>query len=93
MRIIRKSRIREYIKKHPDSATSLNRWLFIMHKNDFSSFNEIRSIFKDADTVKEKVVFNIHGNKYRLITFLDYRRQIVFIKFFGTHAEYDKYKF
>ena len=93
MKIIRKSRIVEFIKKHPDSASSLNRWMFLINKNIFGSFNDIRSIFNDADNVKGKVVFNINGNKYRLITFIDYFRKIVFIKFFGTHKEYDKYKF
>ena len=61
-----------------------------MHKNDFGSFNELRGTFPTADKVGDLIVFNIGGNKYRLIVSIHFNRNKVYIRHVLTHPEYDK---
>lgn len=90
MRVITKRRIVEFIEKHPDSRNSLNSWYKIISQSDFYSFNELRKTFSSADIVGNLTVFNIGGNKYRLITAIHYNRKIVFIRHVFTHTKYNK---
>ena len=62
----------------------------IMRKQNFSSFTRLRTIFPAADQVDNKTVFNIGGNKYRLIAAIHYNRRRVYIRAILTHAEYDR---
>ena len=93
MRIIKKSRIKEYWEKYPDAEASLITWTKFIENQTWNSPTELSasSIFR-PDPVKNLVVFNIGSNKYRLITYIDYTNQIIFIRDFLTHAEYEKNK-
>lgn len=90
MHIITRSRLVEFWEKHPDSKTSLLLWYKLTTTATWQNFVELREVFSSADQVKNFTVFNIGGNKYRLITFIDYNYQKVFIRHVLTHAEYDK---
>lgn len=92
MRIITKRRILEFGEKHPDSVSSLNIWYKIISKSNYNSFNELRQTFPGADMVNNLTVFNIGGNKYRLIAAIHYNKKIVYIRHILTHTDYDKNK-
>ena len=92
MHIISKKKITDFIKEHPDSESSLFGWYSIVNTETLSDFNELRNWFPNADLVGRRTVFNISGNKYRLIVKIIYQFQRVYIGNFLTHAEYDKNK-
>ncbi len=92
MRIITKRRILEFSEKHPDSVSSLNTWYKIISKSNYNSFNELRKTFPGADMVNNLTVFNIGGNKYRLIAAIHYNKKIVYIRHILNHTDYDKNK-
>jgi mRNA interferase HigB len=81
----------KFYEKHPDAKASLETWISITKGADWQKSLDVVKDFPDADPVKNnRVIFNIARNKYRLIVQISYARQWVFIKFIGTHAEYDK---
>ena len=81
----------EFWNKHRDSEEQLKAWYAEMGRSSFKSSHEIKERYGTADPIGDnKVVFNIKGNKYRLIVKFDYRRQKGFVKFIGTHKEYDR---
>jgi len=90
MHIISRKALREFAQRHPDSKTALDSWFYLVRKNQFESFNALRQIFSSADKVGNLIVFNIGGNKYRLITSIHFNRQKVYIRYILTHPEYDK---
>jgi len=92
MRVITKRRIVEFSKSYPNSENSLNSWYRIISRTDFKSFNDLRNTFSSVDLVNNLTVFNIGGNKYRLIAAIHYNRQMVYIRHILTHSEYDKNK-
>ncbi len=95
MRVISKRTLREFYEqaKYKDSKASIEAWYSEVTKASWQNPNEIKAKYKSASIVGDnKVVFNIAGNKYRLIVKINYPAQIVFIKFIGTHKEYDKIK-
>lgn len=89
MHIITRSRLVEFWEKHSDARTSLLLWYRLTSDAAWQNFVELREVFSSADQVKNFTVFNIGGNKYRLIAFIDYTYQKVFIRHVLTHAEYD----
>lgn len=92
MRVISKTKINEFAVEHPDSETSLISWYKAVLNTDFNNFAELRKMFPSADLVGKLTVFNISGNKYRLITAIHYNTGIVYIRAVLTHVEYDKNK-
>ena len=92
MHIISYKKLRDFITEHPDAGSPLNSWYKIVEKANFENFNDVRKVFPSADQVKNFVVFNIGGNKYRLIVFIGYTQKMVFIRHVLTHSEYDKDK-
>lgn len=97
MEIISKKALRIFAATFPESENALNRWLAIVSKTQFADFNALRATFPSADVVKNErgaslTVFNIHGNKYRLITAIHYNCNILYIRHTLPHAEYDKGK-
>ena len=90
MRVISRRTLREFWEKHSNAKTSLLLWYERISRARFQTFNELRRIFPSADLVGNFTVFNISGNNYRLITFIDYQYQMVFIRDVLIHAEYDK---
>lgn len=90
MHIITRRRIREFAAQHPDCATALAAWYKILAAHDFGSLAELRRVFPSTDAVAGKTVFNIGGNKARLIAAIHYNRQKVYIRHILTHADYDR---
>jgi mRNA interferase HigB len=89
MHVIAKPALIDFWKKHPDSENPLTAWFRTMEGNIFSDFNELRATFASADYVNGLTVFNIGGNKYRLIASIHYNRHKVFIRAVLTHRDYD----
>lgn len=90
MRIISRRSLRAFWEKHSNAQTGLLLWYQRVSDTEFQNFNDLRQVFPSADQVGNFTVFNISGNNYRLITYIDYEYQIVFIRAVLTHAEYDK---
>lgn len=90
-RIIAKRTLREFWETHADSEQYLKTWYDTAKNANWMSPNDIKETFINASVLKDgRVVFNIKGNSYRLIVKFNYERQWAFIRFVGTHAEYDK---
>ncbi|MCD9028329.1 type II toxin-antitoxin system HigB family toxin [Luteimonas sp. BDR2-5] len=91
MRVIAVSALRAFWERHPDSEQPLKAWYDEAKHAAWLSPQDIRNHYASASFVgKNRVVFNIKGNDYRLIVAVAYRFQAVYIKFLGTHAEYDR---
>ena len=91
MRVITKGTINKFIEKHPDSKGSLNKWYLTTESRIWNNFQEMKETFNSVDYVKNDLyVFDIKGNDYRLIARIFFKPQLVFIRFIGTHAAYDK---
>jgi mRNA interferase HigB len=95
MRVIKPSRVREFAEKFPDAAASLMAWLKMTREADWQSLADVRVTFPNADgvTVKSRhvvTVFNVGGNKYRLIVAIKYKWSVVYVLQFLTHAQYNK---
>ena len=90
MRIISRRTLGEFWEKHSTAQTGLSLWYERISTSRFQTFNDIRKVFPSADLVGNFTVFNISGNNYRLITYIDYDYQMIFVRAVLTHAEYDK---
>lgn len=89
MHVITRKRLNEFAEKFPDAESALADWYRLIKQNDFSNFAEIRRMFSSADKVGKLTVFNIGGNKVRLIAAIHYNRKKVYIRAVLTHKEYD----
>ncbi|MGA9852031.1 MAG: type II toxin-antitoxin system HigB family toxin [Gammaproteobacteria bacterium] len=94
MHVITRKRLRDFATRHRDAAEPLASWYAIVAKTDFGSFAELKRVFASIDKVGKFTVFDIGGNKYRLIAAIHYNRKKVYIRHVLTHAEYnqDKWK-
>lgn len=91
MRVIAKKILREFWEQYTDSEDQLKTWYKEASKANWDSPNNIKADYAKASILKSgRVVFNICGNKYRLIVEINYLRHWVFIRFIGTHKDYDK---
>lgn len=91
MRIITKATLQTFWEEYPDSEQELKYWHEKMKKANYNSPNDVIRDNPKTDTVgNNRIVFNICHNKYRLIVLFRYRLQAVYIRFIGTHKEYDK---
>lgn len=89
MKVISFKRIREFNSVHLDSKNSLRAWFTTVKKAHWRNLAELKETYPAADQVGRYTVFNIRGNKYRLISRIVYRSQTVFIVMILTHEEYD----
>ena len=90
MGIISHKAIRVFAEKYPDLSNALERWYTITEKADWKGFNDIKVQFNSVDAVGDGLfVFNIKGNDCRLIARMIFSTRTVFIRFVGTHKEYD----
>lgn len=90
MRIIAKKTLKDYWIKHANCRKELEEWYGVTCKSNWKTPNEVRQTYPKASIVGgNRVVFNIAGGKYRLVVKFAYRTQIGFIRFIGTHSEYD----
>ena len=92
MHIITRKRLNEFAERHPDTKSTLQHWYRLVKKNEFKSFAELRKTFGSADQVGNLTVFNIGGNKVRLIAAIHYNRRTIYIRAVLTHLEYDEGK-
>ena len=94
MRVITKQRLIEYYTKHPEAKDALEVWYDTAIHTNWKNFNELRSKFANSvDYVgNNRYVFNIKGNNFRLIVIILFTPSLIYIRFVGTHAEYDKIK-
>ena len=92
MHVITRRRLNEFGDKHPDIKTALAHWYRLAKHNDFSSFADLKETFPDVDRVGKLTVFNIGGNKARLIAAIHYNRKKVYLRAVLTHEEYDEEK-
>ena len=91
MRIFTEQRLKEYVEKHPESKVAFQDWVSIVKKSKWTCFADIKKTYNTADYVgNQRYVFNIKGNNYRLVVVIKFAIQFVYIRFIGTHAEYDK---
>jgi len=81
--------LNEFTEKHPDTKSALARWYALVRESRFSNFVQLREIFPQADQVGKFTVFNIGGNKVRLIAAIHYNRDKIYIRQVLTHQEYD----
>jgi mRNA interferase HigB len=91
MRIIARRTLREFWEKYPDAEQPLRAWYDKVKKADWQTPSEVKRDYRTASFIaNNRVIFNIKGNDYRLIAVVEYQRGVVFIRFVGTHREYDK---
>lgn len=91
MRVYTPSTLREHWERHADAEGPLRAWLADAEKTSWRSPQDIKADYASASILSgDRVVFNIKGNTYRLVVVVSYAHQVVLVKFFGTHAEYDK---
>lgn len=91
MRIVSYKKIKEFSEKHADVENPLNYWFHTVTGKDWNNLNDIRKTFNSVDYVgNRRFVFNIKGNDYRLVAIISFNARKVYIRFIGSHSEYDK---
>ena len=91
MRIIARSKIIEYYSGHPDSETALEDWYQKVKKAEWTCFADMKQMFNSVDNVgNQHYVFNIRGNNYRLIVVVKFTIGYIYVRWIGTHKDYDK---
>ena len=91
MRIITESRLTSFWRTHPDAEPPLKAWRAIIRKKEYRNPHEVRQDFGTADFLRSNVtVFDIGGNKYRLVVSMRYDKQMVFVRHVVTHRDYDR---
>lgn len=89
--IITSRTINEYCQKYPEAAQALRKWYSDFSRATFSNANELKATYHHASVVGDnRVVFNIGGNKFRLVVRISYQYKAVMVKWFGAHEEYDR---
>lgn len=90
-RIFAKSTLRVFWEKHPDAEQYLKTWYDTAMNEDWKTPAEVKQTYANASILKDsRIVFNIKGNSFRLVAKFNYEKQWIFIRFIGTHKEYDK---
>ncbi|MFT3740540.1 MAG: type II toxin-antitoxin system HigB family toxin [Breznakibacter sp.] len=90
-RIFSKSTLREFWEKHSDSEQYLKTWYDTAMNAIWKTPNDVKQTYANASILKDnRIVFNIKGNSYRLIAKFNFEKQWIFIRFIGTHDEYDR---
>jgi mRNA interferase HigB len=91
MRLITRQKLKQFWQKYPDAEGQLTAWVKEVEHANWKTPNDVKARYSTADPIKDnRVVFNIKGNHYRLVVKFHYNTQVVFIRFVGTHEEYDK---
>jgi mRNA interferase HigB len=91
LRIISKKILREFWTNYPDIEQSLKSWYKEAEDSSWENFNQLKDQYPSASILNDnRVCFNIKGNKYRLIVRINFEYQMMWIRFIGTHSEYDK---
>ncbi|MBS1554202.1 MAG: type II toxin-antitoxin system HigB family toxin [Bacteroidetes bacterium] len=91
MRVVAKKILREFWRKHADCEQQLKSWYREAGKSAWRNANDVKKEYPSASVLpSNRVVFNIKGNKYRLVVRINFQYQMVWIRFIGTHEEYDR---
>jgi len=91
VRVIAVKTLKKYLWDFPQSKQAILSWYEEAEKATWNSPNELKNQYQQASIISEKrVVFNIHGNAFRLVVDIEYRLKIIFVVWFGSHAQYDK---
>lgn len=91
MRIFTEKTLKEYIEIHSDAKTAIQEWVDIVKRSEWTCFADVRRTFNSADAVgNQRYVFNIKGNCYRIVAVIKFTIKFVYIRFIGTHSEYDR---
>ena len=90
MHIVSHKAIQVFCERHREAAAPLHYWYKVARRAGWTSFPEVKQTFNTADYVAPFVVFDVGGNKYRLIAEINFRRQVLFIRDIMTHKEYEK---
>jgi len=91
VRVVKRKTLVDFYSKHKETKNQLDVWYYEAKNSNWNNPVEVKEKYGTASIVGDnKVVFNIKGNKYRLVTKINYQMKIVYIKFIGTHKEYDK---
>jgi mRNA interferase HigB len=91
VRIIARRTIREFWHRHPETEQALRAWFYDARRAVWKSPTDIKRTYANASLIgSNRVVFNIKGNRYRLVVAINYDYQICYIRFLGTHAEYEQ---
>jgi mRNA interferase HigB len=89
--IIARKTLLDYCEKYPEAANALQEWYYELLHSTFKNFNELRKVYGNASLVgDDRIVFNIMGNKYRLLVRIVFDYKAIQLKWFGAHEEYDK---
>jgi mRNA interferase HigB len=91
MRVLSRKSLRQFWDKHPDAREPLQSWYADVKHANWKRPSHIKATYQTASFISNnRIVFNIKGNKYRIIVVVEYRFGMVFIRFIGTHQEYDR---
>jgi len=91
MRIFTEQALKEYAEAHPDVKVALQEWTTVVKNSKWTCFADVKRTFNSVDNVgNQHYVFNIRGNNYRPVVVIKFTIQFVYVRFIGTHAEYDK---
>ena len=91
MRIIALATLRDFWKRHPDAEIPLRSWYALASRADWRRPADVKAAYRSASMVaNNRIVFNVKGNDYRLVAAVHYNRGMMFIRFVGTHRDYDK---
>lgn len=89
--VISKTVLNEFIEKYPKSAEPVLRWYLLCKEHDWKNFSDMKKVFPAVDAVENDLyIFNIAGNKYRLIARIFFSARTIFVRFIGTHSQYDR---
>ncbi len=89
MRVIAVKALREFWANYPDAETALRHWFKATEAATWKNFSDLRRTFSSADVYENLTIFNIGGNKYRLIAAIHYNTQRVYVRYILTHGQYD----
>jgi mRNA interferase HigB len=91
MRLIAISNLKDFWTKHPEAESSLKRWIAVVKSANWQAMSDVQSALPKSKVLNgERIRFEVSGGNYRLIAAFDFGRKLVFVKFIGTHAEYDR---
>lgn len=91
MRVIALRTLREFWRRHPDAEMPLRAWYAIARRAVWSRPSDIEADYRNASFIaRNRAVFNVKGNDYRLVVAVHYNRGLMFVRFIGTHREYDR---
>ena len=91
MRVLSRSTLRDFWADHPDAEEPLTAWFGLVERSDWAKPEDVRDTVRTADILPDnRVVFNVLNNRYRVVVKIHYNTRIVYIRFVGTHAQYDR---